>query len=130
MCVRLLCSLFILVVCTVVHQVALFSSYNSEATASLLCSLPILIYSNFSQFIWIFTEFIWIYMKFFNFSRECVKKATWSVLSQLPSSHIGLASSLVSSLVCMWEGHGSNACLANALQVLVSILSLFNQKCK
>ena len=74
-----------LVVYTIVSQVALLPSYNSKATVSSLCSLPILIYSNFSQFISIFTEFIWI---LWNLSREYVKKAAWSVLSQLPLSHV------------------------------------------
>jgi len=59
--VRSLCSLPILIVCTVVSQVALLSSYNSEATVSSLCSLPVPIYSNLSQFIWIYSEFIWIF---------------------------------------------------------------------
>ena len=49
--------LFFTVICTVVSQVALFPSYNSEATVSSLCSLPIpilfqfiLIYLNFVEF--------------------------------------------------------------------------------
>ena len=61
--VRSLCSLPTLVVCTVISQVTLLPSYNSKATVSSLCSLPIPIYSNFSQFIWIFTEFIWIFQE-------------------------------------------------------------------
>ena len=59
--VRSLCSLPSLVICTVVSQVALLPSYNSKATASLLFSLPVPIYSNFTQFIWIFPEFICIF---------------------------------------------------------------------
>jgi len=35
----------------IVHQVALLPSYNSEATVSLLHSLPVPIYSDFTQFI-------------------------------------------------------------------------------
>ena len=46
--VRSLCSLPTLIVCTVVSQVALLSSYNSKATVSLLFSLPVPIYLNFS----------------------------------------------------------------------------------
>jgi len=40
--VRSLCSFPTLIVYTVVSQVALLPSYNSEATVSLLCSLPVL----------------------------------------------------------------------------------------
>ena len=81
LCVRSLCSLSSLVICTVVSQVAVLSSYNSmatvslqivcqvallpsynsKATVSLLCSLPVPIYSDFTQFIWIFPEFICIF---------------------------------------------------------------------
>ena len=47
-----------LVICTVISQVALFSSYNSKVTVSSLCSLPVpilfsffLIYLNFVEFL-------------------------------------------------------------------------------
>jgi len=59
--VRSLCSLSTLIVCTVVSQVALLPSYNNKATVSSLCSLPVPIYSNLSQFIWIYSEFICIF---------------------------------------------------------------------
>jgi len=49
--VRSLCSLPTLIVCTVVSQVALLPSYNSKATVSLLCSLPVPIYPNLFEFI-------------------------------------------------------------------------------
>ena len=65
-------SLSLLLICTVVSQVTLLSSYNSEATVSSLCSLPVPILFEF----------------LLNFSRKCVKKAAWSVLSQQPSSHV------------------------------------------
>ena len=42
---------FCVIVSSVLYQVALLPFYNSEATVSLLCSLPALIYSNLSQFI-------------------------------------------------------------------------------
>jgi len=55
--VRSLCSLSSLVICTVVSQVALFPSYNSKATVSLLCSLPVPIYSEFIvNFVEFFSE--------------------------------------------------------------------------
>ena len=56
--VRLLCSLPTLIVCTVVSQVALLPSYNSEATVSSLCSLPVLIYSNLFEFLLNLFEFL------------------------------------------------------------------------
>ena len=49
--VRSLCSLPSLVICTVVSQVTVLPSYNSKATVSLLCSLPVPIYSNLFEFI-------------------------------------------------------------------------------
>ena len=45
--IRSLCSLPTLIVCTVVSQVALLPSYNSKATVSLLCSLPVSILFQF-----------------------------------------------------------------------------------
>ena len=59
--IRSLCSLSSLVICTVVSQVTVLPSSNSKATVSSLCSLPVPIYSNFIQFIWIFPEFICIF---------------------------------------------------------------------
>jgi len=56
--VRLLCSLPTLIVCTVVSQVALLPSYNSKATVSLLCSLPVSIYPNLFEFILNLFEFL------------------------------------------------------------------------
>ena len=49
--IRLLYSLLTLIVCTVVSQVALLPSYNSKATVSSLCSLPVPIYPNLFEFI-------------------------------------------------------------------------------
>jgi len=73
--IRSLCSLPSLLIYTVVSQVAVLPSSNSKATASLLCLLPVPI----------LFQLILIYL---NFSRECVKKAAWSVLSQQASSHV------------------------------------------
>ena len=56
--VRSLCSLPILIVCTVVSQVALLPSYNSKTIVSSLCSLPVSIYSNLFEFILNLFEFL------------------------------------------------------------------------
>jgi len=45
------CSFPSLVICTVMSQLALLPSYHSEATVSLLCSLPIPIYPNLFEFL-------------------------------------------------------------------------------
>jgi len=42
---------------SVVYQVALLPSYNSKTTVSLLCSLPVPIYSNLFEFIVSLIEF-------------------------------------------------------------------------
>jgi len=37
-----------------------------------------------------FTEFIWLYLNIFEWKARSCDKVAWSVLSQQPSSHIGL----------------------------------------
>ena len=70
----ILYSLSSLVICTVVSQVTLLPSYNGEATASSLCSLPIpilfqfnLIYLNFVDVIteswWLRDHSRWVFRK-------------------------------------------------------------------
>jgi len=56
--VRSLCSFPILIVCTVVSQVALLPSYNSKTIVSSLCSLPVSIYPNLFEFILNLFEFL------------------------------------------------------------------------
>jgi len=72
LCIRLLCSLPTLVICTVVCQVALLPSYNSKATASLLCSLPVPI----------LFSFVLIYLNLFEFCRvfEWKERECWPML--------------------------------------------------
>jgi len=48
---------------------------EKRESQSLISSKVFSIYLNLFEFLW-------------NFSRECMKKAAWSVLSQLPSSHV------------------------------------------
>ena len=68
--IRLLCSLLTMVcviVSNIVHQVAVLPSYNSMATVSSLCSLPVPI---LFQFILIYLNLFWIYLNFVEFLSE------------------------------------------------------------
>ena len=98
--IRSLCSLPTTVCDTVrniVCQVAVLPSYNSKATVSLqivrqlalltACSNFIPIYPNLFEFILNLFEFC----RVFEWKARSCDKVAWSVLSQQPSSHIGLA---------------------------------------